>query len=267
MFATLAFNASVLARHLECDVEALAHPQLALHVAEVALPRVDRERCTHPRRKLPPVRVEVRDHDVARTRVADDRRRHAPDRPGARHEDVLAEHRERESGMHRVPERVEDRRHVLVDARTVVPDVRHRQRNELRERTGPIDAEPDRVRAEVPAAGHTVAATPADDVPLAADEVPLPEVAHVRADGDDVPDELVADDHRHLDRALRPVIPRVNVEVGPTDSRLVDPDQHVVDTDLRFRDLLEPEPRLRLSLHQRQHSFRLQLSRSVPPRY
>ena len=32
------------ARHLEADVEPLGHPQLALHVGQVALARVDRQR-------------------------------------------------------------------------------------------------------------------------------------------------------------------------------------------------------------------------------
>ena len=85
-------------------------------------------------RQLAPVRVRVGDDDVARAGVPDDGDGHAADRPGAGDEHVLAEHREGERGVHGVPERVEDRRHVLGDSGPVVPDVRHRQRHVLRER-------------------------------------------------------------------------------------------------------------------------------------
>ena len=73
-----------VARHLEADVEALGHAELALHVGEVALARVDGERRAHPARELEAVGVEVGDDDVARAGVADDGRRHAADRAGAR---------------------------------------------------------------------------------------------------------------------------------------------------------------------------------------
>ena len=58
-----------------------------------------------------------------------------------------------------------------IDARLVVPDVGHRQRDVLGERAGPVDADALGVLAQVPAAGQAVAAAAADDVPLAADDV------------------------------------------------------------------------------------------------
>ena len=82
---------------------------------------------------------------------------------------------------------------------------------------GRLTPTPDGVRAEVPPAGHAVAAAAADDVPLAADEVARLEVGDVRADLDDLADELVADDERHRDRLLRPGVPLVDVEVGAAD--------------------------------------------------
>ena len=242
-----------VAGHLEPDVEALGHAELALDVGEVALAWVDGERRAHPPRELEPVRVEVGDDDVARARVPHDRGRHAADRAGTGDEHVLAEDRERERGVHGVAERVEDRGDVVVDARPVVPDVRHRQRDVLGERAGPLDAEADRVGAQVAPAGHAVAAAAADDVPLAADEVAGREVADVRADLDDLADELVADHERHRDRLLRPRVPAVDVEVGAADARRADPDQDVVDPDLGLGDVLEPEPRLGLALDERLH--------------
>ena len=208
----------------------------------------------HPRRELAAVRVRVGDDHVARARVPHDRDGHAADRAGAGDEDVLAEHREGECRVDGVAERVEDRRHVLVDARPVVPDVRHRQRHELGESARPLHAEPDRVRAEMPAPGHAVAAAPTDDVALAADDLARVEVAHVRAHVDDLADELVADHERHRDRLLRPRVPRVDVEIGAADARLAHADQDVVDPDLRLRNVLEPEPRLGLCFDERSHS-------------
>jgi hypothetical protein len=132
--------------------------------------------------------------------VAGHRRRHQPDRARADDEDVLAEDREAQRGVHRVPERIEDRRDLLVDPGPVVPDVRDRQHDLLREGAVAVDAEADRVRAEVVAARPAVPAAPADDVALAADESPGWRVADVAADLEHLADELVADDERRLDR-------------------------------------------------------------------
>ncbi len=72
----------------------------------------------------------------------------------------------------------------------------------LGERAGPIDADALGVLAQMPPAGEAVAAAAADDVALAADDVAGVKVVDVRADLDDLADELVADDHRHGDRLL-----------------------------------------------------------------
>ena len=122
-------------------------------------------------RQLEPVGVDVGDDDVARARVADDGGRHDPDRPGAGDQHVLAEHGERERGVDGVAEGIEDRRDVEVDARRVLPDVRHRQRDVLGERAGAVDADALGVRAQMAPPGHAVAAAAADEVPFAADDV------------------------------------------------------------------------------------------------
>src|SRR5438046_4256971 len=87
-----------------------------------------------------------------------------------------------------VAERVEDRPDLLVDARPVMPDVRHREDDVLSERAVATDAQADRVRAEVPPSGEAVPAAAADDVALAAHEVTGMEVRDVRADLFDRPD-------------------------------------------------------------------------------
>ena len=58
---------------------------------------------------------------------------------------------------------------------------------------GPVDADALGVRAQVAPAGQAVAAAAADDVALAADDVARREVLDVRADLDDLADELVPD--------------------------------------------------------------------------
>ena len=158
--------------------------------------------------------------------------------------------------MDRVAERVEDRGDLLVDARPVVPDVGHRQHDVLGERPVAPDAEPDRVGAQVAPAGEAVAAAAADDVALARDEVARPEVGDVGPDLDDLTDELVADDERRLDRAGRPRVPRLDVEVGPADAGLVDPDQDVVDADDRDRHVAQVEARAWAGLDQGEHLTR-----------
>ena len=115
----------------------------------------------------------------------------------------------------------------------------------LGERAGAVDAEADRVRAEVAPAGHAVAAAAADDVALAADEVAGGEVAHVRADLDHLADELVADHHRHGDRLRCAQSSQlVDVQVGAADPGPVHPDQDVVDADLGLGDVLSQSPGL-----------------------
>ena len=91
------------------------------------------------------------------------------------------------------------------------------------------------------------------------------EVAHVRADVDDLADELVPDHHRHRDRLLRPVVPAVDVQVGAADPRLADADQDVVDADLRLRDVLEPEARLGVRLDERLHRRAIVVARWRSP--
>ena len=84
MFARASRSAAGVARHLERDVEALDHAELALDVVEVALARVDGD-ASRPSAAASSRRHGVRlaDDDVAGAGVAGDGRRHEADRPGA----------------------------------------------------------------------------------------------------------------------------------------------------------------------------------------
>jgi hypothetical protein len=73
-------------------------------------------------------------------------------------------------------------RGILVHAVAMMPDVRHRHADVFGEGPGAVHADADGVFAKMPAAGEAVAAAPADDVALGADDLARMEVVHVRAD-------------------------------------------------------------------------------------
>jgi hypothetical protein len=135
----------------------------------------------------------------------------------------------------------------------VVPDVRHRERDQLGEGARAVHADAARVRAQVAPPGHAVATPAAHDVALARHHVAGVKVAHVRPHGDDLADELVPDRHRDGDRPLGPGVPVSDVQVGAANARPAHADQDVVQAVLGLRDVLEPEPRFRELLDERQH--------------
>ena len=116
-----------------------------------------------------------------------------------------------------------------------------------------VDADALGVRAEVAAPGHAVAAAPADEVALAADEVAGVKVVDVAADLDDLADELVSDDQRHRHGALRPGVPVVDVQIGAADAGAQHADQHIVDAEGRLGNVFEPQAGRRLALDQSLH--------------
>ena len=91
MLASMSRNAWRIAGHFQADVEALLHAQFALGVGDRLRADVDGHRGAKPPGKIEAIRVHVGDDDVAGAGVADDRRRHDPDRPGAGDQHVLAQ--------------------------------------------------------------------------------------------------------------------------------------------------------------------------------
>ena len=231
------------AGHFESHVESLVHPEPLLHVVNALARHVHGHVRAHLFRKAEPVVVHIRHHDEARACMLHHRRRHAADRPRAGDQHILAEDIERERRVHRISERIENRRHVVIHARLVVPDIRHRHADVFRERPRAVHTDALRVRAKMPPPREAVPATPAHDMPLRAHDVALAEIIHVRSDVHDLADELMPHDHRHRDRLLRPRVPFENVQVRPADARLEDADEHVVDSDDRLGNVLQPEAR------------------------
>src|SRR5262249_17801724 len=121
---------------------------------------------------------------------------------------------------------------------------------------GAIHADADGVGAKMAASGEAVAATAADHVAFAADNFAGEEVVHVLAHFHDLADELVADDHRHGDRLLRPRIPLVDMQVRAADAGAVDADEHVVDAAGGLGDIFEPEARFGFGFDESFHGRR-----------
>ncbi len=110
---------------------------------------------------------------------------------------------------------------------------------------------PLRVRAKVATAGHAIAAAAADDVAFAGDDHAWLIVVDVVADLDDLADKFVADDHRHRDRLLRPLVPLIDVDVGAADRGAFDADLHVVRTRIWLRHIFKPQATGGLAFDQR----------------
>ena len=131
--------------------------------------------------------------------------------------------------MNRVSERIEDRRHFLVDVRIVPPDIRHRQRNIFRERSRPVHAHALGMRAKVPPPRKAVTASAANHVSFPADDVARMKVADVRSHCDDLAHEFVPDRHGHGNGRLCPIVPIVDVQVGAANPGVAHANQNVVD--------------------------------------
>ena len=245
----------LVARHLEADVEALAHAEGGHRRGQVGGAHVHGERHAHLLGDAQACGVHVGDHDVPRPGVAHDGRRQAADRPRAGDEHVLADQVERQRRMHGVAQRVEDGQGVERDPLGRRPHVDRRERQVLGEGAGGGHADAQAVGAEVTATGAAVAAVAADDVPLAGRQLPDLETAHAVAQRDDPAHELVAGDQRHGQRALRPLVPLVDVHVRAADGGLEDADHHFAGAGAGDGDALERQAGAAVVLHEREHGL------------
>src|SRR6187402_2255193 len=121
------------------------------------------------------------------------------------------------------------------------PDIGHWQRDVFCECTRPVYAHSTRMRAEMPPACKAVAAMPANNVPLAADRLAWEEIRDIGSHAHDLTHELMPDRHRHVDSFLRPIIPVIDVDIGAADRRLFNPNEHIVNADLRLRHVIQPQ--------------------------
>jgi hypothetical protein len=103
------------------------------------------------------------------------------------------------------------------------------------------------------AARAAVAAMAADDMAFGRNAVADLVAGDAGADFDDAADEFMADGQAGLDRALRPFVPLVDVQVGAADRGLFHLDQHLVRADLRHGHLFHPDALFGLALDQGFH--------------
>src|SRR3546814_13754208 len=80
--------------------------------------------------------------------------------------------------------------------------------------------------------------------------------AYAGSDLDDAADEFMADHQPGPDRALAPLVPQVDVQVGAADGGFLELDQDLVRARLRDRDLPHPHALARLALDHRLHGRR-----------
>lgn len=158
--------------------------------------------------------------------------------------------------MNGISERIEDTSNFDVYARIVMPDIRHGKADVLGEASRTIHADAAGMGTQVTPARETVAAPSANYVTFSADKLARKEVRHIRSDCRDFANKLMADHHGNRDSFARPGIPLVNVHVGAADGGAPNPNQNIVNPNLRDGNLSEGQPRLRTALHKGLHRGR-----------
>src|SRR5690554_5774489 len=104
---------------------------------------------------------------MARADETHDRSGHDADGAGARDQHVFAHDVEGKRRVNRVAERIEDRGNLIVDGVRQLECVHCRNDDVFGETPRPIDADAQRIAAQVAASGATVAAEAASDMSLA----------------------------------------------------------------------------------------------------
>src|ERR1700677_3185494 len=95
--------------------------------------------------------------------------------------------------------------------------------------------------AQMPASREAVAAPSTHHVSLAADYIAWMKIGDVRADRDDLSDEFMSNHQRHRNCRLRPVVPFVDVEIGPANTGAQDANLYVVNIGLGLLHVFQPQ--------------------------
>src|SRR6185437_3507683 len=104
------------------------------------------------------------------------------------------------------------------------------------------------------AAGETVPAKSAGDMPFSAHYLAGMKARDIGSGFDHLAHELVADDERNRNCALRPLVPFVDVYVGSTDARAQHANQNIVDPDRRPRNIFQPQTGLAAAFDEGLHA-------------
>src|ERR1700730_15629211 len=155
--------------------------------------------------------------------------------------------------MHGIAEWIEDGSRFQINGAAVPPNVTHGQRDVLRECARATDAHTHGVATKMPPTGEAIAATTANHVALAADDLSGMEIVDVRSHLSNLTHELVANDQRDRDRLLRPFVPFVDMLVGSAESGQEHAYLDIVDSRFRDWNIFEPESALGTALNKRFH--------------
>ena len=185
-------------------------------------------------------------------------RRHNANRTRAGNQNVFPQHRKRKRRVDGVSEGIENRGNFVRDRARVFPDIHHRQDDIFRERAGAIHSHALRVRAKVTPPGEAIAAAPANDMPFPADQISGMKVRDVRSDLDNFAGKFVADDERHANCGLRPVIPIVDMQVGAANAGGQHANLDVVDAGFGLGNIFEPQSAFGAAFDEGFHSNVLQ---------
>jgi hypothetical protein len=109
--------------------------------------------------------------------------------------------------------------------------------------------------AQVPATSHAVAASPANHMPLARDNLAWVKVVDVTAHRDYLTNKFMPHYHGHWYGFLRPGIPVPNVHIGAAYGGAKNFNKDVIDADIGLGHILQPQARLRKAFHQCFHNL------------
>ena len=203
--------------------------------------------------ELETVGIDVGDDDVPGAGKFADRGSHAADRAGSGDEDVFRDEIPGEGGVDGIAKGVEGCSEVFGNAGVEFVDVAVGDRNVVGKGPGTIDADSEGLGAKVVASSETVSAAATDEVTFGGNVVAHGELGDPGSDLLDVSTELVTNGHGDRDGALGPSIPVVDVDGGAANSRLFDPDEDVLGSDLGDGDLFHPEARFGLRFDECSH--------------
>jgi len=204
-----------------------------------------------PRSLWAPWRLDGEDlRRAARPRHCD---REQPDRTASDHRPRPSCDLSRKAGVHRIPQRIQQRRIIYRNGRVDLPDVRLRYAHVFRERAWSIHPKDGHVLTDMRFADPALEALAARHMHLCGDEVAFLHRSDVPAHLRHVSAKLMPRHQRRLDAVLRPVVPLVDVQVGPTDGGGLHLNQNIVGPELRYGHLTDLGAGSGAGLHHRLH--------------
>ena len=151
--------------------------------------------------------------------------------------------------MHRIAKRIKTRQNIGRDIGVAVPYISYRNRQVFGKRTVPIYTDTARLHAQMSTPGKTISAVATDKVPFATHYVTWADILNVATNLFYETNKFIANNQRNWNGFLCSLIPVVDMKVCSTDGGLVNPYQHVVDTNFRNRRFVKPQTKFGIFLN------------------